>query len=96
MTREEAWTLLTEYTPSKSLRKHSLAVEAAMRHYARHFSEPEELWGLVGVLHDGSVIPMTSVMGLTTSLSLAVFLMLLWRRPGEDVGTVATEARSDV
>lgn len=51
---------------------------------------------LVGVLHDGSVIPMTSVMGLTTSLSLAVFLMLLWRRPGEDVGTVATEARSDV
>ncbi|MCH8885675.1 MAG: hypothetical protein IIC13_03715 [SAR324 cluster bacterium] len=51
---------------------------------------------LVGVLHDGSVIPMTSVMGLTTSLSVAVFLMLLWRRPGEDVGTVATEARSDV
>ena len=54
MTREEAWTLLTEYTPSESLRKHSLAVEAAMRHYARHFSEPEELWGLVGVLHDWS------------------------------------------
>ena len=52
MTREEAWTLLTEYTPSRSLRKHSLAVEAAMRYYARHFSEPEELWGLVGVLHD--------------------------------------------
>ncbi len=52
MTREEAWTLLTEYTPSESLRRHSLAVEAAMRHYARHFSEPEALWGLVGVLHD--------------------------------------------
>lgn len=52
---------------------------------------------LVGVLHDGSVIPMTSVMGLTTSLSLAVFLMLLWRRPGEDAdATVAAEVGSDV
>ena len=51
---------------------------------------------LVGLLHDGSVIPMTSVMGLTTSLSLAVFLMLLWRRPTETVDAPVAEARSDV
>lgn len=52
MTREEAWNLLCEYTESDSLRKHALAVEAAMRHYARHFGEDEELWGVVGLLHD--------------------------------------------
>ncbi len=52
MTREEAWQLLCEYTPSDSLRKHGLAVEAAMRHYARHFQEDEEAWGVVGLLHD--------------------------------------------
>ncbi|MCK4341721.1 MAG: HDIG domain-containing protein [Phycisphaerae bacterium] len=52
MTREEAWRLLCEYTPTDSLRKHGLAVEAAMRHYARHFNEDEEAWGLAGLLHD--------------------------------------------
>jgi len=52
MTREQAWTLLCEYTQNESLRKHALAVEAAMRHYARHFGESEELWGVVGLLHD--------------------------------------------
>jgi putative nucleotidyltransferase with HDIG domain len=52
MTRTEAWNLLCEYTPNDSLRKHALAVEAAMRHYARHFNENEELWGLTGLLHD--------------------------------------------
>ena len=52
MTREEAWQLLCEYTPSDSLRKHGLAVEAAMRSYARHFKEDEQRWGLVGLLHD--------------------------------------------
>ena len=52
MTREEALELLHTYTPSKNLRKHAYAVEAAMRHYARHFSEDEERWGLVGLLHD--------------------------------------------
>lgn len=52
MTRQEAWNLLCEYTQSDSLRKHALAVEAAMRHYARQFGENEELWGLTGVLHD--------------------------------------------
>jgi len=52
MTREEAWQLLCEYSPSDSLRKHGLAVEAAMRHYARLFDEDEEMWGIAGLLHD--------------------------------------------
>jgi putative nucleotidyltransferase with HDIG domain len=52
MTRDEAWNLLCEYTQNDSLRKHGLAVEAAMRHYARHFGADEELWGVVGLLHD--------------------------------------------
>jgi putative nucleotidyltransferase with HDIG domain len=52
MTRDEAWNLLCEYTQNDSLRKHALAVEAAMRHYARHFGEDEHLWGVVGLLHD--------------------------------------------
>lgn len=52
MGREEAYELLTEYTQSANLIKHALAVEAAMRQYARHFGEDEELWGTVGLLHD--------------------------------------------
>ena len=52
MTREQAWELLCEYSPSDSLRKHGLAVESAMRHYARVFGADEETWGLVGLLHD--------------------------------------------
>lgn len=51
-TREDAWKLLTQYTKNPNLIKHSLAVEAAMRHYAKHFDEQEELWGMVGLLHD--------------------------------------------
>ena len=52
--REQAWGLLTEFTQSESLRKHALAVEACMRAYARKFtgSDEEELWGVVGLLHD--------------------------------------------
>ena len=50
--REEAWGLLSEWTPTANLRKHMLAVEAAMRGYARRFDENETLWGLVGLLHD--------------------------------------------
>jgi len=51
-TRDEAWALLSEYTKSPSLIKHALAVEAAMRAYARRFGENEEEWGVVGLLHD--------------------------------------------
>jgi putative nucleotidyltransferase with HDIG domain len=52
MNREEAWDLLCEYTPNDSLRKHALAVEAAMCHYARRLGEDEEMWGVTGLLHD--------------------------------------------
>ncbi len=50
--RGSAWGLLTEFTQSESLRKHALAVEACMRAYARKLSADENLWGLVGLLHD--------------------------------------------
>ena len=52
MNRDEAWQLLTEYTKSDSLLKHAMAVEAAVRGYARRFGEDEDDWGLVGLLHD--------------------------------------------
>jgi predicted hydrolase (HD superfamily) len=52
MTRADAYALMTEYTQSESLRKHMLAVEAAVRGYARMWGEPEEDWAVVAVLHD--------------------------------------------
>jgi len=56
LSREDAWTLLTEYTLSQTLRRHALAVEAAMRHLARStgVTDAAEVlrWGIVGLLHD--------------------------------------------
>ncbi len=52
ISRDEAWALLCEWTASDSLRRHALAVEAAMRAYAPRFDADEELWGLTGLLHD--------------------------------------------
>jgi putative nucleotidyltransferase with HDIG domain len=52
MNREEAWALMCGWTEGDSLRKHMLAVEAAMRAYARRFGEDEEKWGVTGLLHD--------------------------------------------
>lgn len=52
MTRDDALQLMQEYTQSESLRKHMLAVEAAVRGYAREFGENEEEWGIVALLHD--------------------------------------------
>jgi predicted hydrolase (HD superfamily) len=60
-TRDAAWELLTEFTQSESLRKHALAVEACMRACARKFAagssqensaEEEDLWGIIGLIHD--------------------------------------------
>jgi len=52
LTRDKAFALMTEHTASDSLRKHMLAVEAAMRAYATHFGEDPERWGITGLLHD--------------------------------------------
>lgn len=53
--RNEAWELLCEYTKGESLRKHALAVEAAMRACALRYGGPDadvNEWGIVGLLHD--------------------------------------------
>jgi predicted hydrolase (HD superfamily) len=50
--RDSALALMHEYTAGESLRKHMLAVEAAMRAYATHYGEDVERWGLVGLIHD--------------------------------------------
>jgi predicted hydrolase (HD superfamily) len=52
LSRSDAWALLTEWTTGESLRKHALAVEAAVRGYARRFGENEDEWGTVALLHD--------------------------------------------
>ncbi len=52
MDRAAAWGLLTEFTKSDSLRKHALAVEAAMRAYAARYGQDPETWGAAGMLHD--------------------------------------------
>jgi predicted hydrolase (HD superfamily) len=50
--RADTLALMHEYTASESLRKHMLAVEGAMRAYARKFGEDEERWGITGLIHD--------------------------------------------
>jgi predicted hydrolase (HD superfamily) len=52
LSRNDAWTLLSEWTQGESLRKHALAVEAAVRGYARTFGEDDNDWGVVALLHD--------------------------------------------
>ncbi|HEY7521695.1 MAG TPA: HDIG domain-containing metalloprotein [Methylomirabilota bacterium] len=52
MNREVAWSILTEFTRSDSLRKHARAVEASMRAYAARFEADPEQWGIAGMLHD--------------------------------------------
>jgi predicted hydrolase (HD superfamily) len=52
MTRLEAWQIVCDFTPSESLRKHMLSVEAAMVWYAEHFGQDQELWAVTGLLHD--------------------------------------------
>jgi predicted hydrolase (HD superfamily) len=52
LNRDDAWSLLTEYTKSESLLKHALAVEAAVRGYARLNGQDEDDWGVVALLHD--------------------------------------------
>ncbi len=52
MKRDQAWSIVTEFTASESLRRHMLAVEAALRAYAPRFAGDPELWGIVGLLHD--------------------------------------------
>jgi putative nucleotidyltransferase with HDIG domain len=52
LSRDAAWQLLTEYTTNESLVKHAMAVEAAVRGYARRFGENEDEWGVTALLHD--------------------------------------------
>jgi predicted hydrolase (HD superfamily) len=52
MTRDQAWQIVQDFTPSESLRKHMLAVEAAMVWYANHLGQDPELWAITGLLHD--------------------------------------------
>ena len=52
LSRDAAWALLTEFTQNENLQKHALAVEAAVRGYARQCGEDEEAWGVTALLHD--------------------------------------------
>ncbi len=51
-TREDAWRLVSQHVQNEGLRNHMLAVEGAMRAYARHYGADEEYWGTLGLIHD--------------------------------------------
>ena len=51
-TRDDAWRLVETHVQNEGLRKHMLSVEGAMRAYAQHYSEDEEYWGTLGLIHD--------------------------------------------
>jgi putative nucleotidyltransferase with HDIG domain len=50
--RDDIWQLVCQYTESEQLRKHMLAVEAAMKFYARKYGQDETVWGNAGLIHD--------------------------------------------
>lgn len=52
MNRQQALAILHEYIQNENLRRHMLAVEAAMRYYAEKYNEDPEKWGITGLLHD--------------------------------------------
>ncbi|MBC8312962.1 MAG: HDIG domain-containing protein [Candidatus Cloacimonetes bacterium] len=52
MNRKDAFELLQKHLKNRNLQKHCLAVEATMKHFARHFNQDENLWELAGLLHD--------------------------------------------
>jgi uncharacterized protein len=53
ITRAQAWELLNSHMKNKNLIRHCLSVEVVMKGLARHFKEDEDVWGIVGLLHDG-------------------------------------------
>lgn len=52
MDRQEAWKIVTEHVEADGLRRHMVAVEAAMEDYAQRLDADPEIWGLAGLLHD--------------------------------------------
>lgn len=50
--RQKAWEIFCKYNNSDALRKHGLAVEGVMRHFAKLYNEDEDIWGVIGLLHD--------------------------------------------
>src|SRR5947209_15296945 len=52
MTRDQAWSVVSEFVGSESLRRHMLAVEACLTAYATKFSQDQELWAVTALLHD--------------------------------------------